>query len=450
MNPILNTDSYKFSHYLQYPPNTEYVSSYIEARGCDRDWKKMVFFGLKPFLKQLTQPITQYDIDEAAEIAALHGVPFNREGWDYILKNYKGLLPVEIWALEEGSVVDIGTPLVQVINTDRNVPWLTSFIETALLRAVWYPCTVATQSWHIRKKLLDLGYSLENIDFALNDFGARGVSSLESAAIGGAAHLVSFKGTDNLAAIDFIRQHYYEAMAGFSVIAAEHSTITSWGKQREVDAYRNMLNLATENSIVSVVSDSYDIFNACENIWGKELKNEVNKLRDINARLVVRPDSGDPLTVPVECVRLLYEAFGGENKDGLVLLPNHIRVLQGDGINEHSLAEIVENAKTRGLHPDNFVFGMGGGLLQQLDRDTLKFAMKTNAIRIMGKWQDVYKDPIHGGKESKRGMQAVVRGKARRLDSLLPGERDQLNLRFFNGLTFNSGTFEDIRRIALS
>ena len=449
MNPILNTDSYKFSHFLQYPPGTEFVSSYIEARGCKRNWEQMVMFGLAPFLKTLAQPITHGDIEEAAEIAKEHGVPFNRDGWEYILDKYKGKLPLEIWALPEGSVVDIGTPLVQVINLDKEVPWLTAFVETALLRAVWYPVTVATQSWHIRKALLKAGYSRENIPFAPNDFGSRGVSSVESCAIGGAAHLVSFQGTDNLAAIDLLRKQYNAPMAGYSVIAAEHSTITSWGRENEVDAYRNMLSLATPGSIISVVSDSYDIYNACTNLWGGELKNEVMALRDIGARLVVRPDSGDPLLVPHKCVALLMEKFGYSTKDGYKILPDYIRVLQGDGINEMSISHILLVAKEMDLHPDNFVFGMGGAMLQGIDRDTLQFAMKTNAIRINGKWHDVYKDPVHGGKTSKRGRQAVIKGKAVRLEDMKVGDIDELRLVFYSGLYKRENYLDEIRERAL-
>lgn len=445
MNPILNTDSYKFSHYLQYPPGTQQVVSYIEARGTKRDWKKVVFFGLQPFLKQLERPITGKDITYAADLASKHGVPFNRDGWDYILGEYKGRLPIDIQALPEGSVVDIGTPLVQVHNQDSELPWLTSYIETALLRAVWYPTTVATQSYYIKKGLLEAGYSPEAIGFALNDFGARGASSLETAQIGGAAHMTVFQGTDNVAAIQYLREHYDADMPGYSVIAAEHSTITSWGREGETDAYRNMLSLATPGAIISVVSDSYDIYNAVENIWGKTLKEDVKALGEIGARLVVRPDSGDPLFVPLECVRLLINSFGAEIKDGLALLPPYVRVLQGDGINETSIRQIVANARKAGLHPDNLVFGMGGAMLQAVDRDTLQFAMKANAIKRHGKWYDVYKEPIHGGKTSKRGIQAVVAGKAVRDDSLQPNDINDLRFVFTNGRSLSHTTLDKVR-----
>lgn len=447
LNPILNTDSYKFSHFLQYPPGTQKVVSYIEARGTHRNWTKVVFFGLQPFLHLLEERIGYQDVLEAKDLASKHGVPFNLDGWMRIVTEHRGRLPVTIQALREGSVVDIGTPLVQIVNDDPQLPWLTSYLETALLRAVWYPTTVATQSFYIKKALIEAGYSPEAIGFALNDFGARGASSLETARIGGAAHMTVFQGTDNVAAIDLLQKEYGAGMPGYSVIAAEHSTITSWGREREVDAYRNMLSLAKPGSIVSVVSDSYDIFNACRNIWGKELKDEVNALGEIGARLVVRPDSGDPLTVPIECISILMGAFGFEIRDGLKVLPNHVRVLQGDGINENSIKRILKNARDAGFHPDNLVFGMGGAMLQAVDRDTLMFAMKANAICIDGKWQDVYKDPVHGGKTSKRGIQAVVQGKAVREDTLQPGAVNDFRFVYTNGQRLATGlaTLDDIK-----
>ena len=194
-NAILNVDSYKTSHYLQYPPGTTQVSSYIEARG--GQFEKVVFFGLQMFIKEyLTTPIAAADIDEAKVILEAHGVPFNEAGWRYILEQHNGYLPIEIQAVPEGTVLPVQNVMAQVINTDPNCAWLTSYVETALLRAVWYPTTVATQSRyckHIIQAYLEAtADSTEGLPFKLHDFGARGVSSEESAAIGGAAHLVNF------------------------------------------------------------------------------------------------------------------------------------------------------------------------------------------------------------------------------------------------------------------
>jgi len=245
-NIILNTDSYKTSHYKQYPQKTEAVSSYIEARGGDHE--RTLFFGLQVFLEDyLSQPITLKDIDEAQEILTAHGVPFYREGWEYILNTHNGMLPVEIEAVAEGSVVPIHNALVQLVNTDPKCYWLTSYLETALLRAVWYPTTVATISFQIKQIIKDaLDISCETpgseIYFKLHDFGARGVSSLESAMIGGLAHLVNFRGTDTIVSLLSARNYYQETIAGFSIPASEHSTMTAWGQEHETEAFANMID----------------------------------------------------------------------------------------------------------------------------------------------------------------------------------------------------------------
>ncbi|GLS28041.1 nicotinate phosphoribosyltransferase [Marinibactrum halimedae] len=312
-NIILNADSYKASHYLQYPPNTSRVSSYVEARG--GEFKHAVFFGLQMFIKQtLMTPITHANVDEAQEIFRAHGVPFNAEGWRYIVDTHNGKLPIEIAAIPEGTVLPIKNAMVQVVNTDPNCAWLTSYVETALLRAIWYPTTVATQSWHcreiIRQYLDDTADSSEGLPFKLHDFGARGATSEEAAAIGGASHLVNFMGTDTLSGIMAARRYYNADMPGFSIPAAEHSTITSWGREKEKDAYANMLKqFSGPEKLVAVVSDSYDLWNAIDTLWGEELK---QKVQASGGTLVIRPDSGDPVTVVTETIERLMKKFGYE------------------------------------------------------------------------------------------------------------------------------------------
>jgi len=450
-NLILATDSYKASHWVQYPPGTQHVYSYIESRG--GKWDRGVFFGLQMFLKKyLTKPVTQADIEEAAEFFAAHGEPFNREGWEYIVRVHGGRLPLLIKAVPEGMVIDNKNVLVTVINTDPHCFWLTSYMETALLRAIWYPTTVATNSFHAKLAILRaLSLSSDDpagqVGFKLHDFGARGASSQETAAIGGAAHLVNFMGTDTVEGIMAVRRYYGEPMAGFSIPAAEHSTICSWGQEREVDAYRNMLRqFAKPGSIVACVSDSYDIHNAVKNIWGGALREEV---LNSGATLVVRPDSGDPLTVPVEVVKALAEKFGCTmNSKGYKVLPSAVRVIQGDGINETTLPVILNNLLAAGFSADNLTFGMGGGLLQQLDRDTLKFAMKCSAISINGIVHDVFKAPkTDPGKRSKRGMFALVRNGDRYETVRAAGNEDRDILRevYRDGVVLVDETFADIR-----
>lgn len=411
-NLILNTDSYKASHFLQYPPATRYVSSYIESRG--GEYSHLVFFGLQAFIKEyLTKQITAEDINEAQEIITAHGLPFNRKGWEYILQQHNGFLPLEIEAVAEGTVAPTKNVLVQVVNTDPNCFWLTSYIETALLRAIWYPTTVATVSYQakqlIAKYLEATADSLAGLPFKLHDFGARGASSAETAALGGLAHLVNFQGTDTLEGIVAARRYYQEPMAGFSIPAAEHSTITSWGKAGETAAYSNMLQqFAGKEKLVAVVSDSYNLWNAIANIWGDTLKEQVV---NNGGTIVIRPDSGEPVKVVVKTITMLMDKFGyTTNSKGYRLLPEYIRVIQGDGVSLTSIETILKAMKEHQLSADNIAFGMGAELLQKVNRDTLKFAMKASAIKIEDTWQDVFKDPVTDpGKTSKKGRLALTK-----------------------------------------
>lgn len=412
-NLILNTDSYKASHFLQYPPGTAEISAYVESRG--GRFPHTLFFGLQALIKQyLLTPVTPDDIDTAEELLTTHGLPFNRPGWQRIVSAHGGYLPIEIAAVAEGEVVPTHNVLVQVRNTDPELPWITSYIETALLRAIWYPTTVATLSFAakriIRRHLERTSDDAEGqIPFKLHDFGARGVSSLESAMLGGMAHLVNFQGTDTVSALIGARRYYGAAMAGFSIPAAEHSTITAWGREREADAYANMIaQFGGPGKIVAVVSDSYDIFNAVSALWGGTLKDRV--LRS-GATLVVRPDSGNPSEVVVEVARRLADAFGTSiNKAGYAVLNPCVRIIQGDGMDLEQIDVVLTALAAAGFSADNVAFGMGGGLLQKVDRDTMKWAMKASAIRIAGVWHDVYKDPVTDpGKVSKKGRLALVR-----------------------------------------
>jgi nicotinamide phosphoribosyltransferase len=409
-NLLLNTDSYKASHWLQYPPGTDAAFSYVESRGGLYD--RTVFFGLQAILKEyFAKPVTHADIDEARDLFAAHGEPFNETGWRDIVDRLGGYLPVRIRAVPEGMVVPTHQVLVTIESTDAQAYWVPSYLETMLLR-LWYPVTVATISWHAKQTIRQFlertsDDPVGQLPFKLHDFGARGVSSAESAAIGGCAHLVNFMGTDTVSALLAAKAYYHAPMAGFSIPAAEHSTITSWGREREVDAYRNMLTrFAKPGAIVAVVSDSYDIYHAIREHWGKTLKEEVIRS---GATVVIRPDSGDPVAVVHQCLELLDEAFGHiVNSKGFKVL-NHVRVIQGDGINPNSIRAILERVTSAGYATDNVSFGMGGALLQQLNRDTQKFALKCSAARVDGQWVDVYKDPVTDkGKQSKRGRMTLL------------------------------------------
>ena len=406
---VLNADSYKTSHYLQYPAGTSRVFSYIESRGGVHD--RTLFFGLQYILKEyFAKPVTGQDVALAEAVCTAHGVPFNRAGWMHIVTQHQGLLPVRVCAVPEGSVVPNHNVLVTIENTDPACYWLTSFLETVLMR-VWYPITVATNTWMCKRLILK--YLRETgdesgIGFKLHDFGARGVSSMESALVGGMAHLVNFRGTDTLSALLGARVFYGEPMAGFSIPAAEHSTITSWGQDGETDAYRNMLaQYAKPGAILAVVSDSYDLDNAVKKIWGGALRQQVI---DSGATVVIRPDSGDPATMVLNTVRALDAAFGADvNAKGYRVL-RHVRVIQGDGITVRTIRTILTNLQFNGYSADNVAFGQGGALLQIVNRDDQRFAMKCSAVQINGSWRDVFKNPLTDPhKRSKAGRLVLMK-----------------------------------------
>ncbi len=455
-NIVLNTDSYKVSHYLQYPPGTSEIFSYIESRG--GRYPHTVFFGLQMFLKDyLSKAVTHQQIDVARDFLVQHmpGVAFNEEGWRYIVDQHQGQLPIRIKAVPEGCVVPVSNVLLTVESLDPKVAWIAQHIEAALMRAIWYPTTVATQSWSIRKNLqawLDLSAdSDEGLPFMLHDFGARGVSSYESAAIGAAAHLVNFMGSDTIPGALAAQAYYSADMPAFSIAASEHSTITSWGQENEAEAYKNMLaQFAKPGSVVAVVSDSYDIYHAVENIWGNELKQQVI---NSGATIVIRPDSGDPVEVVNQLLKIAHKAFGANrNKKGYWVL-NYVKIIQGDGVNEDSINAILQRITDEGYAADNLGFGMGGALLQQLDRDTQKFAQKVSAINVNGSWRDVYKDPVTDkGKMSKRGRLTLAINrqtgdfKSVRTDQAFPeGYENALTMVFQNGVMTAETTFDEIR-----
>lgn len=352
------------------------------------------------------------DINEAEELVTAHGLPFNRADFEKILKRYGGYWPVKIQALKEGTVIKPSNALVQISNTDSELPWVTAFIETALLRAVWYPTTVASRSRKIKtiiKRYLErTADTTAGLPFKLHDFGARGVSSRESSYLGGMGHLVNFMGTDTIESIRAARKYYnVKDMPAFSIPAAEHSTITSWTRARESDAYRNMIQqFAGAGKLVAVVSDSYDIYNACANVW-PSLKDDLIKAGNT---LVIRPDSGIPENVVTDLLFILAGRFGSTvNSKGYKMLPDNIRLIQGDGINKNSVEGILRKLTDNGFSADNVAFGMGGELLQTPNRDTMKFAMKASAAMIDGNMVMVSKSPVGDtSKKSKEGILKVI------------------------------------------
>jgi nicotinamide phosphoribosyltransferase len=453
-NIITLSDSYKFTHWKQYPKKTNKVYAYFESRG--GEFPGTIFFGLQYFLKQYFegQVVTKEKIDYAEKRINRHIGPgtFNRRGWEYILEVHKGYLPLKISSVDEGCLVDSHNVLMTVENTDPYCFWLTNYVETLLVET-WYPSTVATQSYYMKKKLLKWLKATGDeslINFKLHDFGFRGVSCPEQAAIGGAAHLLNFQGTDTFPGIEMAYNFYDEDMAGFSIPASEHSTITSWGKEHEVDAMRNMLEQYPTGP-VACVSDSFDIYNACSHLWGEELKNMIMAREGF---LVIRPDSGDPCVVLPAIMEILYSRFGGEvNSKGYKVLSPKVRVIQGDGVEYNTLDRMLEMLALKGWSADNIAFGSGGGLLQKLNRDTSKYAFKCSSIEVDRVRRDVYKQPVtDAGKQSKKGRLGLIKENGRYqtvsedVANLTGG--NLLKTRFYNGKLENATTFQETRYMA--
>jgi nicotinamide phosphoribosyltransferase len=450
-NIILLTDSYKVTHYNQYPKGTEKVYSYFESRGGKH--KEICFFGLQYFIKKyLIGYVVNNDmIEEAADLYSKHfgnDKLFHREGWEYIVEKHGGKLPVIIKALPEGTVLPYRNACFTLENTDPKCYWLTNFLETLLVQ-VWYPMTVATNSREQKKvilKYLEETGDPNLIDFKLHDFGFRGVSSVETAGIGAAAHLTQFLGTDTVAGLIVAKEYYGCECAGFSIPASEHSTITSWGKENEEDAFNNMLD-QYPSGMVACVSDSFDIYKACSELWGDKLR---QKVLNREGTLVIRPDSGEPKDVDLKILEILGEKFGFKYNDkGYKVLDNHVRIIQGDGICYETIIEILEHLKTNKWSADNIAFGSGGGLLQKLNRDTQKCAFKCSMVVVEGKEVPVYKDPITDpGKKSKKGLLSVHKINDKwitKSDGNHNFETDCLQKVFENGELLIDNTWDDIK-----
>lgn len=441
INPLLRTDSYKYAHGKLYDPKYKFMNSYIEPRNSKR-FRYALFFGLQAYLRNLQQnPITIEQVEYSEMRTRKQGLPFDKESIMPIVKDYDGHLPLVIEAIDEGSVVDMGTPLVQTRNIDDRFPWLPSFVETDMQRSVWYPTSVATLSRHVKEIIYaGLVKTCENPDteimFKLHDFGARGSSCSEQAQIGGGAALINFMGTDTMEANEWLTYYYDIDIAGFSIPASEHSTVTSWGKEREYEMFEHMLlTYLKEYPLVAGVSDSYDIWKAITDGWGSERLKKI--IRDSGNTLVIRPDSGKPIEeIVAKCSDLIYETFdrGKVNSLGYKVFEDCVRAIQGDGCRMDTIALIIDKLIEKKYSIENWAFGMGSGLLNDVGRDDMSFSQKLSAKSVDGiVWEDAYKDPITDSKKtSKRGIQHN------------PDFKD----RYVAGELKNQTTFDEIRERA--
>lgn len=456
-NVILDVDSYKLCHAAMYDVlGCTGAFSYIEPRIVDEE---MVSFGIQMWLKRF-RPITLNMIDQAEAFFAQHiqngDKLFPRADWERVVKEFHGYPPLTIRALPEGTRIPSRNALVTIECTVPELAWMAAYFETTLLRAIWYPTTIASRSFKIRKALQRYVAETSDLDpvaatnFMFHDFGARGVSSKESAGIGAAAHLAAGSlGTDTITGVLFANVYYNSPMSAYSVFATEHSIMTMRGREGEKQTVRDLIKTYNKGpgTIVSIVSDGYSIFDLAK--YYVEIKDEIIAS---GVNLVVRPDSGDPIVVISELLSIFDAGFGSVvNNKGFKVL-NNVRILQGDGLSDPTdFTRICEAVKQLGFSIENMVFGQGGGLLQMVNRDTYKFAMKTCAARVNGVWVDVFKDPITDqGKRSKKGRLTVVKNRVNefmtiRIDEMTEDHTEVMETVWVNGQLIREYDLDTIR-----
>ena len=419
-NFIILSDSYKVGHWMMLPEGTQKVYSYFESRKGAK-YPFTVSFGLQMYLKKYFAGvvIVPKDIDEAEMFFNGHfGMNiFNRKMWEYIVNECGGKLPILIKTAPEGLAVPIGNVLITVENlggelTAPLVAGLTNYIET-ILTHFWMPSNVATISRDLKnflRKAFDKSAdTYDLLPFMLHDFGFRGAGSIESAAMGGAGHLVNFLGTDTMIAIKYAMDYYGAGVCGYSVPASEHSVMTALGEEGELNMFKDII-AKFPKGILSMVSDSYNIT--------RVIKEYLPYLKDSivarEGKFVVRPDSprhkGDTAAAQVVWIATeLWNLFGGTiNKKGFKVLDPHIGGIYGDGLKPDEIKECIIALMEAGFSAETFVYGMGGGLLQKHNRDTQRSAFKCSAQLRNGKWEDVYKKPLDITKASKRGRLKLV------------------------------------------
>ena len=459
-NICLLTDSYKVTHHYFYPEGTEKIYSYLESR-VGAEFNKTIFYGLQYILKKYLegQVVNQEKIDEADRLIATHigeGI-FNKSGWQHILDEHDGYLPIEIKAVAEGTPVDVSNVLMTVENTDKKSYWLVNYLESLLLQ-VWYPSTVATLSAEVRKLanfyLEVTGSVKDNLDFMLHDFGYRGATSTESSMLAGSAHLLSFSGTDTIPALTIPPNYYNDTdVYGFSVQATEHSVMTSLGPEGEFDQILNVIDKA-KDGVLSMVIDSYNYRNFLTEAGkrGTDLNDAILGFLDTDDNKVVfRPDSGEPVSTTIDCLNILEKGFGSHLTDkGYKVFDLNIGLLWGDGLDYQKIRDILFAMKSNGWAAQNIIFGMGGGLHSTVNRDTQRNAFKCSAQLRNGEWHDIFKNPLDSSKKSKTGRFKLVNDNGSFRTIPIDGDGDDcLRTVFKDGELLVEDTFADIKARAL-
>ena len=429
-------DFYKADHKRQYPEGTELIYSNFTPRqsrieGIDG----IVVFGIQYLIQEyLIKGFNDTFFNKPKEevVAAYKETMDASLGKDSIsVEHIEALhdlqyLPIRIKALPEGSICPIGVPCLTIVNTDKKFFWVTNFLETLISTTLWGPMTSATLAFRYRQ-LLDK-YAEETsdcpefVDFQAHDFSMRGMYGVEAGRMSGAAHLLSFKGTDSISSIDFLNEYYpslFEDMIGGSVPATEHSVMCAGMQETESETYKKLLTEVYPSGIVSVVSDTWD--------YWKVLTETLPELKDIimnrDGKLVIRPDSGDP--VKIVCgdpeaeegspefkgtIQILHEVFGGtKNSKGYIDLDPHIGCIYGDSITHERCEAICEGLKKKGFSSTNIVFGIGSYTYQYVTRDTFGFAMKATYCEVNGVGRNLFKDPKTKGNAVKKSAKGLIK-----------------------------------------
>jgi nicotinamide phosphoribosyltransferase len=473
-------DAYKIDHRRQYPDKTEHVLSNWTARssrvpGVDQ----VIFFGLQAFIKDFIEvafdDFFSFPRDIAVEayvkrITEVIGP--NSIGGDHISELHDlQYVPLRFKALPEGTLVPLRVPMFTVENTHPDFFWLVNYIESVLSASIWLPCTSATTAWNIRKMLDEWAEKTsstpEFVEWQGHDFSFRGMEGLAGSAMSGAGHLLAFTGSDTLPALDYVDTFYPgdNGLVGGSVAATEHSVMSAGGDLSEMETFSRLLDLYPEG-IVSVVSDTWDLWK----VLTEYLPALKEKIMARNGKLVIRPDSGDP--VDIICgdewevksdggdhpsskgvAELLWEVFGGTvNDKGFKELDPHIGMIYGDSINYDRAEMMCARLADKGFASTNIVLGIGSYNYQYVTRDTFGFAMKATWAQIDGQGYDLYKDPVtdHSGKKSARGRLSVVMGEERLhlLNQATPEEEERSLLKtvWEDGNFIHEWSFADVRK----
>ncbi|QXP79096.1 MULTISPECIES: nicotinate phosphoribosyltransferase [Winogradskyella] len=477
MNALLLTDGYKTGHHQQYPKGTEEVysnwtprSNSYAPKGCDKVvsfGQQYVFTWLHNYFQDhfFSKPKAQV-CNEIKEELSLY------LGTDYDVTHYEELhdlqyLPIKIKSLPEGVEVPIRVPMLTVVNTNPKFYWITNFLETILSTMLWQPMTSASIALLYKRifKKWTLATDKENIDFIDfqgHDFSMRGMSGLQSAIISGMGHGAVFLGSDSLPVISSLRKYYKaEGFVLGSVNATEHSVMCAGTKDDEIGTFRTLMT-TYPSGILSVVSDTWDLWKVLTD-YLPQLKEDV-LARD--GKLVIRPDSGDPVAIicgesktlggntPKDkgVVELLWDIFGGTvNAQGFKVLDPHIGAIYGDSITTERAENICQRLSDKGFATTNVVLGIGSFTYQFNTRDTFGFAMKATAVVVNGERRAIFKDPItdDGIKKSAKGLIKVdvIDGEYVLIDEVTPEEENEgeLQVIYEDGKFLNSTTLQEVR-----